>query len=157
MTRPEMSLQNVIEATRRLIEARFVGVLSTVDQNLAPHSRWMGAVVDGDRLDRLMSVSARGSRKLVQIRDHPKVCWLFSDAHDDEVVQISGTIRLLEDETLAGPVWEHLDQATRNYSMNVLSEAENLWFVGLETVVEQVEYMNPAAGLTHPVVYRLGD
>ncbi|XAM00820.1 hypothetical protein OT109_05415 [Phycisphaeraceae bacterium D3-23] len=39
--------------------------------------------------------------------------------------------------------------------MNLLSEPENLWFVGLETQVRSIEYMCPRDGLTHPVVIDL--
>ena len=155
MTESEMSKDQVLAAARRVIAQQFVGVFTTVDRDGRPHSRWMGGGLDGEGLHKLVAVSARGARKLDQLHDNPNVCWLFSDAHDDEVVTLIGTATILEDQTLVGPAWDAVQEATKKYAMNVLSEPENLWFVGIETKIMQVEYMNPKAGLTHPVVVTL--
>ncbi len=156
MTRPELTRQEVTEAARRLIEQRIVGVLTTVDQDRCPHSRWMAGVPDGEGLTNLLSLSARGAPKLDQIDQNPNVCWLFSDERDDEVVTLQGTMRRLETPNMAEPVWQKLGEAAKQYAMNLLSEPENLWFEGLETTITQIAYMNPAKGLTHAVVYPVG-
>ncbi|MFN3167718.1 MAG: pyridoxamine 5'-phosphate oxidase family protein [Phycisphaeraceae bacterium] len=157
MAQAELSQQQVIAAARRLIEQQIVGVLTTVDPDHRPHSRCMAGVPDeAQGLTTLLSLSARGARKLDQIDTNPNVCWLFSDEHDDEVVTILGTMQRLESPNMAEPVWQKLGDAAKQYAMNLLSEPENLWFEGLETRITQVEYMNPAKGLTHPVVYPVG-
>lgn len=155
MPTPEMSHDQVIAAAQRVIAEQFVGVFTTVDVDGRPHSRWMGGAADGEGLSRVLAVSARGARKLDQLAQNPNVCWLFSDAHDNEVVTLIGTATVLEDQTLAGPAWDAVRKATEKYAMNVLSEPENLWFVGIEVTITQVEYMNPKAELTHPVVVRV--
>ncbi|XAL99328.1 pyridoxamine 5'-phosphate oxidase family protein [Phycisphaeraceae bacterium D3-23] len=155
MTTPELGYDEVLRAARRLVQRRVVGAMSTCDAAGQPHTRWMAGVAIGEGLSRLLSVTARGSRKLDQLADNPRVCWLFSDAHDDEVVTLTGTVSIIEDQSRVEPVWRRLEPAARLYAMNLLSEPENLWFVGLETTVETVEYMHPAAGLTHPVIHRL--
>jgi general stress protein 26 len=155
MTEAEMSQEEVIAAARRVIAEQFVGVFTSVDSDGRPHSRWMGGAVDGEELSRLLAVSARGARKLDQLHANPNVCWLFSDAHDNEVVTLIGTAVVLEDQTLAGPAWDAVRKATELYAMSVLTEPENLWFVGIEVTITQVEYMHPQAGLTHPVVVEL--
>ena len=152
MAQPELTREQVIAAARKLVESQLVGVLTTVDSDQCPHSRWMAGVPDGQGLTTLLSLSARGARKLEQIDTHPRVCWLFSDSHDDQVVTLIGTMQRLEHPNMAEPVWQRLGEATKKYAMNLLSEPENLWFEGLETTITQIEYMNPAAGLTHPVV-----
>ncbi len=156
MAKAELTREQVITAARRLIEQQLVGVLTTVDDNHCPHSRWMAGVPDGNGLATLLSLSARGARKLDQIDTNPRVCWLFSDSHDDEVVTLIGSMQRLETPDMAEPVWQRLGEATKKYAMNLLSEPENLWFEGLETTITQIEYMNPAAGLTHPVVVEMG-
>lgn len=155
MAQAELTREQVITAARKLIEQQLVGVLTTVDEEHCPHSRWMAGVPAGEGLTTLLSLSARGARKLDQIDTNPRVCWLFSDGHDDEVVTIIGTMRRLESPNMAEPVWQRLGEATRKYAMNLLSEPENLWFEGLETKITQIEYMSPASGLTHPVVYQV--
>ena len=62
----------------------------------------------------------------------------------------------LETPNMAKHAWQGLTQAAEKYSMNLLSEPENLWFEGLETTVKQIEYMAPSKGLTHPVVFEIG-
>jgi general stress protein 26 len=159
MAQAELTQQQVAAAARKLIEQQIVGVLTTVDPDGLPHSRWMAGVPgesEGEGLTALLSLSARGARKLDHIDTNPNVCWLFSDGHDDEVVTILGTMQRLETPNMAEPVWQKLGDAAKQYAMNLLSEPENLWFEGLETKITQIEYMNPAKGLTHPVVYQVG-
>jgi len=153
MTRPELSYDEVCRQAERLIRTRVVGAFSTVDARGMPHTRWMAGVPVGEGLGRLLSVTTRGSRKLDHLAANPHVCWLFSDAHDDEVVTLTGTVAVLEDPTRAEPVWQQLENAAKQYAMNLLSEPENLWFVGLGTQVHTIEYMHPSQGLTHPVIY----
>lgn len=156
MSQPEVSLEEVIRASRKLIEQQIVGVLTTVDPDNIPHSRWMLGAITGDGLSPLLSLSARGARKLDHLNTNPNVCWLFSDDRDDEVVTLIGTMIRLETPNMAEPAWQGLAKAAEKYSMNLLSEPENLWFEGLETTITQVEYMAPSKGLTHPVVHKLG-
>lgn len=155
MTTPELAYDDVLKAARCLVTSRVVGAISTCDKTGQPHTRWMAGVPIGEGLSRLLSVTARGSRKLAQLAQNPKVCWLFSDAHDDEVVVLTGTVTLIEDQALVEPVWRRLEPAARLYAMSLLSEPENLWFVGIETTVVTIEYMHPAVGLTHPVIHTL--
>lgn len=155
MAQAELTLDQVIAAARKLIEQQLVGVLTTVDDQHRPHSRWMLGAVEGDGLSTLVSLSARGARKLDHLATNPNVCWLFADNQDNEVVTLLGTMRRLESPNMAEPVWQRLNQAAEKYAMNLLSEPENLWFEGLQTTITQIEYMAPGKGLTHPVVYTL--
>ena len=156
MSIPEVPLSEVIAAARKLIEQQIVGVLTTVDPDNVPHSRWMLGALPGEGLSPLLSLSARGARKLDHLNTNPNVCWLFSDDKDDEVVTLIGKMVRLETPNMAEDAWQGLAKAAEKYSMNLLSEPENLWFEGLETTITQVEYMAPSKGLTHPVVYALG-
>lgn len=153
MPLPEPTYSDVVQAARRVMAQQVVGAMTTCDSTGQPHTRWMAGVPQGVGLTLLLSVAARGSRKLDHLATNSRVCWLFSDPHDDEVVTLTGTMQVLEDQTLAEPAWAQLEHAARRYSMNLLSEPENLWFVGLETHVQTVEYMHPSQGLTHPVIY----
>ena len=158
MTQAEMTKEQVLAAAAKLIEKQIVGVLTTVDEDHRPHSRWMLGAVQGDIESgniKLLSLSARGARKLDHLTTNPNVCWLFADGHDDEVVTILGTMQRLESPNMAEPAWQRLSKASEKYAMNLLDEAENLWFEGLETTITQIEYMAPSKGLTHPVVYQL--
>lgn len=155
MSKPEISIDEVTAAARQLIAKQIVGVLTTVDPNHMPHSRWMLGALPGEGLSPLLSLSARGARKLDHLDTNPNVCWLFADDKDDEVVTLLGTMIRLETPNMAEPAWQGLSKAAEKYSMNLLSEPENLWFEGLETTITQVEYMAPSKGLTHPVVFKL--
>ncbi|MEM9345741.1 MAG: pyridoxamine 5'-phosphate oxidase family protein [Planctomycetota bacterium] len=156
MPEPEVTLEQAIAAARKLIKTQIVGVLTTVDPNQVPHSRWMLGALPDEGLSPLLSLSARGARKLDHLDSNPNVCWLFSDDKDDEVVTLIGTMIRLETPDMAEPAWQGLSKAAEKYSMNLLSEPENLWFEGLETTITQIEYMAPSKGLTHPVVFPIG-
>lgn len=155
MAQAELTREQVIDRAHKLIDKQIVGVLTTVDGQGCPHSRWMLGAIQGEGLSKLLSLSARGARKLDHLATNANVCWLFADSHDDEVLTLTGTMQKLESPNMAEPAWERLGKAAEKYAMNLLDEAENLWFEGLETTITQIEYMNPAKGLTHPVVYKL--
>ncbi|MEM6259048.1 MAG: pyridoxamine 5'-phosphate oxidase family protein [Planctomycetota bacterium] len=156
MSEPEATLDQAIAAARRLIQEQIVGVLTTVDPDQIPHSRWMLGALPDEGLSPLLSLSARGARKLDHLDTNSNVCWLFSDDKDDEVVTLIGSMIRLETPNMAEPAWQGLSKAAEKYSMNLLSEPENLWFEGLETTITQIEYMAPSKGLTHPVVFPVG-
>lgn len=156
MAKAELTLEDTIAAAHRLIEQQLVGVLTTVDEDQRPHSRWMLGAVQGDGLGSLLSLSARGARKLDHLNANANVCWLFSDGHDNEVLTLLGTMQRLASPNMAEPAWQQLGKAAEKYAMNLLSEPENLWFEGLITTITQIEYMAPGKGLTHPVVYPIG-
>lgn len=155
MTQPEIAREDAVAAAIRLIEQQIVGVLTTVDSQHRPHSRWMLGAVADDRLSALLSLSARGARKLDHLAENASVCWLFSDEKDDEVVTLLGKMVRLESPNMAEPAWQRVGKAAEKYAMNLLSEPENLWFEGLETTITQLEYMAPSKGLTHPVVFEM--
>jgi general stress protein 26 len=155
MPAPEITREQAVAAARKLITQQIVGVLTTVDPNHVPHSRWMLGALPEEGLSPLLSLSARGARKLDHLNTNPNVCWLFSDDKDDEVVSLLGTMVRLETPNMAEPAWQGLSKAAEKYAMNLLSEPENLWFEGLETTITQIEYMAPSKGLTHPVTFML--
>ncbi|MBX2850139.1 MAG: pyridoxamine 5'-phosphate oxidase family protein [Phycisphaeraceae bacterium] len=156
MPAPEITLEQAVAAARQLIAQRIIGVLTTVDPSHVPHSRWMLGALPEEGLSPLLSLSARGARKLDHLDTNPNVCWLFSDDQDNEVVSLLGTIVRLESPSMAEPAWQGLSKAAEKYAMNLLSEPENLWFEGLETNITQIEYMAPSIGLTHPVIFQIG-
>jgi len=155
MAQEELSKQEVVAAACRVIQEQIIGVMTTCDAQHRPHSRWMLGVTSDASLTTVLSLSARGAQKLDHLSVNPNVCWMFSDAKRDEVVTLMGTMIRLEHPNMAEPVWQRLDDAAKHYSMNLLSEPENLWFEGLETTITQVQYMAPSKGLTHPVAYDL--
>jgi len=63
-----------------MINDAFIGSLSTVDADGWPHSRYMAAVCEDDRLQRLFSVTGIETRKVEHIRAHRHVCWLLASA-----------------------------------------------------------------------------
>ena len=145
----------VLSAAYRVVIDTFVGLMTTVDSAGRPHSRYMAAAPAAENLDRLLAVSAKSGRKLDHLAENANVCWVFSDPRHHEVVTLNGVAREMRSQALAEPVWERLTEATRKYSMNVLSEPENLWFAAIETLVESVEYLCPDMDLTSPIAIQL--
>ncbi len=152
---PDLTDEQILQASRKLILDRFVGTLTTIDAQDQPHSRYMGAMPSDDGLTRLYSIAARNGRKLDHLLTHHKVCWLYADPRYDEVVKVLGVMRVVDAQSLGEPIWQHLEEATWEYSMTALSDPENLWFVGLETIVEAVEYMKPKDEITRPLTVQV--
>lgn len=146
--------QELLELAEAVVRENPVGLLSTVDAEGTPRSRYMGAAVGDRGLKRVLAVSAKNARKLEQINGNPRVCWVFSAPHAEEVVTLLGTASVVE-QTRAMPLWERLTEIAARWSMTVLSDPENLWFIGLECRIDTVEYLNPARDVTRPQIVTL--
>ena len=140
----------IIAACSRVVNNAFVGLLTTVDEDGAPHSRYMGAAPVTEGLHKLYTLTGRRTRKLKHIKTHAEVCWVFATAQYGEIATLYGTAQVLSGPVVAQQVWDRLADCARAYAMNVLSDQRNVEFVTIETVIHTVEYLCPAKGIVVP-------
>jgi general stress protein 26 len=131
----------VIRMARQLLKGNNPGVLTTVDENGSPQSRWM-ATMSFEDFPNLYTLTAANSRKVVQIRENPSVQWMFTDPDFGFVVNLSGRAQLfLRDAETMKRVWDQIADKSRAYFMNATIDSPG--FVVIHTKVEMVECTIP--------------
>lgn len=131
----------VVRMARQLLKGNHPGVLSTVDENGMPQSRWM-ATMSFEDFPNLYTLTAANSRKVAQIREHPIVQWMFSDRDFSFVVNLSGRAELfLRDAETMKRVWDQIVDKSRAYFLNATIDSPG--FAVIHTKVEMVECTIP--------------
>jgi general stress protein 26 len=121
------------------------GVLSTLDFNGAPQSRWM-ATSSFVEFPRFYTLTSPSSPKVEQIEAHPTVQWMFSSSDLDLVVNLTGRARMLLPDNAAEvkKIWREIVDKSRAYFLGDSDRGPG--FAIIETTVEVCECTLPAQG-----------
>jgi general stress protein 26 len=131
----------VIRAVRETLKANKPGILSTVDQDGFPQSRWMATISFSDFPD-LYTLTSATSRKVAQIQANPLVQWMFFNDALTFVVNLAGRAELFLHDALAMKrVWEQIADRSRAYFLK--NPASDGGFVVIRTKVEKIECTIP--------------
>ena len=85
-----MDSREVMNRVGAIIEAHGTGLLATVDEEGNPHLRWLTPTLLRDRPGRDLRLTAPRLSKVVQVRAHAQVEWMFQTPTLDEVISIRG-------------------------------------------------------------------
>lgn len=146
-----MTDKEVIDESIRLITQHYVGLLTTVDANGVPVSRWMGSSLAADGIRTLYTLCGKGTRKTQHLAKNPAVCWAFSSEDAMDVVTLFGEAKVMESPAVAQAVWDRLMECARIYVANPLTENNNIEFVTIETTVTRLEYLSPRLKIYQPI------
>ncbi len=138
-----MDSREVMNRVGAIIEAHGTGLLATVDQEGNPHLRWLTPTMLRERPGAIYAITAPSFSKVIQIRTHPRVEWMFQTPTLDEVVSIRGAINVVENPSLRAEVLEVLGPRLRTF-WKLARDARDL--VVLETVVEEATRFLPMVG-----------
>jgi pyridoxamine 5'-phosphate oxidase len=138
-----MDSREVMNRVGAIIEAHGTGLLATVDQEGNPHLRWLTPTIMRERPGAIYAITAPGFAKVLQIRTHPRVEWMFQTPTLDEVVSIRGAINVVENPSLRAEVLEVLGPRLSTF-WKLAHDARDL--VVLETVVEEATRFLPMVG-----------
>jgi general stress protein 26 len=145
----------VTKEALQVVNEAFLGLLTTVDQQGVPHSRWMGSAVIGNRLSSVYTLTPSGTRKLEQLKHNDNVTWVFSAPEFSDVVTLTGKARVLASPMVAQQVWDRLMECVRLYCMSALNDDSNLELVTIEVQVRQIELVSPRLHLYQPAAVSL--
>jgi general stress protein 26 len=138
-----MDSRELMNRVWAIIDAHGTGVLATVDQDGNPHVRWLTPAILPERPGALYAITAPRFSKVVEVRAHPRVEWMFQTPTLDEVISVRGTINAVENPSLRAEVLEVLGQRLRTF-WKLAHDARDL--VVLETVVEEATRFLPMDG-----------
>jgi pyridoxamine 5'-phosphate oxidase len=138
-----MDSREVMNRVGAIIEAHGTGLLATVDEEGNPHLRWLTPTIMRGRPGAIYAITAPGFAKVLQIRSHRRVEWMFQTPSLDEVVSIRGAINIVENPSLRAEVLEVLGPRLSTF-WKLARDSRDL--VVLETVVEEATRFLPMLG-----------
>jgi pyridoxamine 5'-phosphate oxidase len=141
-----MDYAELFRRLERLLEQSRVGVLTTVDEQGFPRSRWMTPVVLRGRPGYLYALTAPDSPKAAQIREHPRIGWFFQSKTLDEICSAHRDARIIEDAQAKAEVQEAIGPNLQIF-WRVNPDSRN--FAVIETEILEVSSFFPMRGERH--------
>ena len=138
-----MDSREVMKRVAGIIESHGTGLLATVDEAGDPHVRWLTPTLLPGRQDVLYALTAPRFAKVLQLKTHPKVEWMFQTPILDEVVNVRGTLHVIENPSLRAEVLEALGSRLRTF-WRLAHDTRDL--VVLETLIEEATRYLPMDG-----------
>ncbi|TLD69307.1 pyridoxamine 5'-phosphate oxidase family protein [Phragmitibacter flavus] len=135
---------DVIGLAKTLVNGEHAGILSTVDMEGKPQTRWMSAF-SFDEFPRFYSLTAPESRKVEEIRHNPAVNWMFFNKDCSLILNLHGKARIVEDAPVLKRIWQQVVDMSHVYFLD--QYASGLGFVVIETMVESVMATSPKNSL----------
>jgi len=137
-----MEAREMLNILDRLLEDVKVAVLSNIGEDGSPVIRWMSPALVRGREGFLYAVTSPKFPKTAALKKNPKVMWMIQSKALDEVINIKGTMQVLENPSLKSMVIEAIGGKLQVFwSMNP-DESE---LVVLETEIESIDYAKPTA------------
>lgn len=138
-----MDANAILEVMEEVIDDAHTGVLTTVDSQGRPRSRWMTPTVIRGREGYVYAVSVPSFRKSVDIEANPRVEWMFQTRSLNQIVNARGRAHLIDNPALKSDVLESIGgHMTVFWRIN----PDIADFVVIETVLEELEYFQPTKG-----------
>lgn len=138
-----MDSHEVMNRVGAIIEAHGTGLLATVDEEGNPHLRWLTPTLLRDSPGAVYALTAPRFSKVVQVRAHARVEWMFQTPTLDEVISIRGLLNVVENPSLRSEVLEVLGPRLQTF-WKLAHDARDL--VVLETIAEEAIRYLPMQG-----------
>lgn len=140
-----MEINALFTVMERIMDDSRPAVLSTVDADGKPHSRWMVPTVLRGNRGALYSVTSPRFHKVEELAANPHVSWLIQGKKFDEVVEVTGKAIVVDNPILKSDVLEALGKGLSTFWHVTPDDSE---LVVIETMIERIDYFKPVDG-TH--------
>ena len=138
-----MELNTLLDVMERVLDGSHTAVLSTVDAEGHPHSRWMVPTVLRGQPGTLYAVTAPKFAKVEHIAAQPRVSWLIQSKSLSDVVEINGKAQIIDNPALKSDVLEALGPNLSAFWTVNHDESE---LVVIETAIELISHFQPMKG-----------
>lgn len=145
-----MTESELIRIVNELLEETRTGVLATVDADGRPHMRWMTPVLLDEYPGALFALTSPDFPKSVQIESRPKVEWMIQSRLLDRIVNLRGTVRLVDNPSLKASLLEKIG-GRLHVLWKVNEDYTRLTVV--ETVIEEGSFFRSMEGTYEHVTF----
>jgi pyridoxamine 5'-phosphate oxidase len=144
-----MEINALFVALERILDQSRPAVLTTVDADGTPHSRWMVPTTLRGNRGALYAVTSPSFEKTRQIEAQARVSWLIQTKALDEIVQVSGKAVIIDNPMLKSDVLEALGPKLSTFWRVAPDDSE---LVVIETAIEKIKYDKPINGIHESAV-----
>ncbi|MCB1195256.1 pyridoxamine 5'-phosphate oxidase family protein [bacterium] len=145
-----MNQKEIMQKIDYVIENSEVGILTTVDTEGNPHTRWMTPTTLERRHGFLYCVTSTKFNKISHIKHNPIVEWMVQTKALDEVVTIQGKMNIVDAPTIKSELLEKIaDRLQVFWKLN--DDISTL--IVLETIIQEVTFFLPMTGKKETVVF----
>lgn len=130
----------IMERIENLVDEVKIGILTTLDDMGALHSRWMTPVFLPRFKGALYAVTSVSDEKSKQMSQNPNVAWIFQSRSLDRVATLSGKAQIVKDPALSAEVLEAIGPRLQVFWKRT-NNPKNL--VVVETVIESATWFAP--------------
>ena len=143
-----MDSRFMLNTLERVLESSRIAILATVDPEGRPHMRWMTPGTVRGRDGFLYALTSPDFQKTRQIDGNPAVEWMLQSRSLDEIVQLTGTMSMIDNPSVKAEVLEAIGgHLSAFWRMN----PDESKMVVLETSIEKIRYVKPTAGEHHEI------
>lgn len=140
-----MEINALFTVLERIMDDSRPAVLSTVDADGKPHSRWMVPTILRGTRGALYAVTSPRFHKIEELAANPHVSWLIQGKTFEEIVEASGKAVIVDNPVLKSDVLEALGPSLSTFWRVTPDDSE---LVVIETMIERIDYLKPVDG-TH--------
>jgi len=138
-----MELNALLDVMERVLDGSGAAVLTTVDSQGHPHSRWMVPAILRGQPGSLYAVTSPHFAKVEHIAAQPRVSWLLQSKSLDETVEVSGKAQVIDNPALKSDVLEALGRKLSAF-WHVNPDETDLTVI--ETAIESITHLETATG-----------
>lgn len=135
-----MNAKEALGAVERVLEKSRIAVLSTVDSDGAPHMRWLTPGIVRGRDGFLYAVTSPQFDWPAHLAKNPRAEWLLQTRAMDQILNIRGTIEVLDNPAVFAEVLEAIGPHLTTF-WRVNTDETSL--IVLETVIEEMSLFHP--------------
>lgn len=139
-----MDLNVLLDVVERILDSSHAAVLSTVDHDGRPRSRWMTPTTLRGQVGTLYTVTSPNFDKVREIRENDRVSWLIQSKSLDEIVEVHGKAMIIDNPSLKSDVLEAIGPNLTTFWKINPDETD---LVVLETAIERIDYYKPIKGV----------
>jgi len=136
--------EDLLGLAKSLVNGRHPGILGTVDDEGNPQLRWMSSL-NFDDFPIFYSLTSPTSNKVGEIKNCPKVNWMFFNGDCSLVLNLHGQAKIIGEPAVLKQVWQKIVDMSHPYFLD--QYASKLGFVVIETTVNTIECTSPSSGL----------
>ncbi|MBD3392922.1 MAG: pyridoxamine 5'-phosphate oxidase family protein [Chitinivibrionales bacterium] len=145
-----MNSQEIMAQIQGVIDDAKTAVLATSDAQGRPHVRWVTPAILKGHPASVFMVTSPAFAKAHDVKDNPKVEWMFQTRALDKVINARGTVALLDSPSVQSEVLEAVGPRLRTF-WHIANDQHAM--VVLETVIEEATFFVPAKGTKETVSF----
>ena len=146
-----MTRHEIITELEVIIDEAKTALLTTVDRNGNPHTRWMTPTILKDRANAIFAITSANFEKIAHLKDNSNIEWTFQSKNLETIINIRGRMNVLDNSSIKNEVFEAIGPKL-NAFWKLKADDESSLLV-LETVIREAVFYKPMKAVKKQVAF----